>query len=55
MFNKQWGKKHREAGRQETAEDLKDVLARVDLSPEVRTKIEEGLDAKRAEREKQPA
>ena len=55
MFNREWGKKHREAGKQESAKEWQDAMDRADLTPEQRAKITEDVEAQREEREKEPA
>ena len=55
MFDREWGKKHREAGRQESAKEWLAALDRAGVSPEDKAKIAEGLAAEREEREKEPA
>ena len=55
MVNREWGKKHREAGKQESAKVLAAVLDRSDLTPEQKVKITEDVAAEHEEREKEPA
>ena len=55
MFNREWGKKHREAGRQESAKKWQAAIDRADLSPEQKAKITEGLAAESEEGKKEPA
>ena len=54
MFTREWGKKHREAGKRESTEGWRADIAKADLSPEQEAKLKE-LRAKREEREKEPA
>lgn len=54
MITKEWGKKHREAGRQESTKEWQNALEQAAISPEQKAKIEEALAAIRAEREKEP-
>ena len=55
MFNREWGKKHREAGKQENTKEWRAALDRADVSPEQKAKIEEGLAAEREEKKREPA
>ena len=55
MFNREWGKKHREAGKQESARQWLAAIDRAGLSPEQKAKIAEELAAEREERKKEPA
>ena len=55
MFNREWGKKHREAGREEITRLFLEAFEQAGLSPEQKAKIQESLEAQRAEREKEPA
>ena len=55
MFTREWGKKHREAGRQENAKEWLAALDRAGVSPEEKAKIAEELAAEQEERKKEPA
>ena len=55
MFTREWGKKHREAGRQENAKEWLAALDRAGMSSEQKAKIAEGLAAEQEERKKEPA
>ena len=55
MFNREWGKKHKEAAKQQMDKVLSAVLDRSDLTPEQKAKITEDVAAEHKEREKEPA
>ncbi len=55
MFNREWGKKHREAGKQENAKEWQAAIDRTDLTTEQKAKIIKELEAEREERKKEPA
>ena len=55
MFNREWGKKHREAARQENDKAWRAALDRAGVSPEEKDKIAEELAAEQEERKKEPA
>ena len=55
MFSREWGKKHREAGKQEGAKEWRDAIDGTDLTPDQKAKITEKFAAQREERKKEPA
>ena len=54
MFTREWGKKHREAGKRESTKGWQADIDGAGLSPEQKAKLAE-LRFKREEREKEPA
>ena len=54
MFTREWGKKHREAGKRENTKDWQAAIDGAGLSPEQKAKVTK-LVADREERKKEPA